>query len=209
MPPDLNHQQNPYDFILRDTPPPKRQLNLGSSMPVRIAIIVGGLLLLIVMFAVVSSLLGSASNAHKQRLIEAGQAQTEIIRIAKLAEEQAGDLGVRSLAVTTQLSLSTDQQAIKTALTKRGIKEKSLDKTFGTTKNPKTDAALEEATANNRFDDTFLEILDKQLNDYKRLIQNAGSSANNAEKNILKTALTNVETIQKSKLLQTATSSKD
>lgn len=203
----MDQKQSPYDFIMRENPPPKRQLNLGNSMAARIALIVGGLTILIILFVVAASFLSSAGNAQKQRLLEAAQAQTEIIRITELGEDQASDLAVRSLAITIRLSLATQQQDLKAALIKRGLKEKSISRSLGLGKNEKTDAALEEASANNRFDDTFLEILNKQLADYKRLLQNAGSGGNKVELQSLKNAISSVENVQKSNLLQSPTTS--
>jgi type II secretory pathway pseudopilin PulG len=209
MPPNTN-QQNPYDFILSGgNQAPKRSFNIGKSMPVRIALIVGLLIIVILLFVVISSFLSSAGNAQKQRLIETAQAQTELIRVMELGEDKASDLGVRSLAVTTRMSIASDQQDIKSALVKRGYKEKSLSKVLGASKNPKTDAALEEAAANNRFDETFLEILAKQLADYKRLVQNSNSDANGTEQRTLKIFSANIDTIQRSQQLQPPGSSTD
>lgn len=151
---------------------------------------------------VIASLLGNAGKAQQQRLLEATQAQTEIIRITELGEDKASDLSVRSLAIITRLSLATQQQDTKNALMKRGLKEKTITRSLGLSKNEKTDATLEEAAANNRFDDTFLKILNKQLADYKRLLQNAGGGANQNELQSLKTAIISIENIQKSNLLR-------
>jgi hypothetical protein len=198
MPPNTNKPQNDYDFILRDVPIPKNKVSLGGSMILRIAVIVVGVIILIIMALVISSFLNKASNAQKERLLETAQAQTEMIRITKIGETKAGELGVRSLATTTQLALISQQQDTKAALIKRGAKAKGIEKTFGAKKNVKTDAALNDAGSNNRFDDTFLEILNTQLNDYKKLLQNADGGANPTEKKALSAAFASIQSIQKS-----------
>ena len=170
----------------------------------RMVIIAGGLVILIILFVVIFSLLSHAGSAQKQRLLETAQAQTELIRIATIGKDKASDLGVRSLAATTSLSVASEQQDVINALAKRGVKGNSLTKQLGTSKNTKTDTALDEAVANNRFDDTFLELINKQLNDYKRLLQSSSSGATVSEQKSLQVAVTNVNTIQKSKQLQPA-----
>lgn len=182
--------QDPYAFIMNNEPPKKGNgFNFSNnSMAVRIAVVVFGLMLLIIAFTVINSFISRSSNAQTDRLIEVAQAQTEIMRVSRIAEDDASDLKTRTYAYNVSLSTDSSLRQVKSLLQKRGKNEKSLAKTLGAGKNAKTDAALEEAKKNNRFDDTFLALMNNEIVDYQKLIQAAYESGNNTEKKTLTTS---------------------
>ena len=188
MPPQ--NQSNRYDFIMAPPPPPKRSFNFGNSIGARIGVVISGLIVLIILIVIVNSLLGQASNAQTQRLIEVTQAQTELIRVSALGSK-AKDLDTRGLAINTSLSIETSRQQVKKSLVARGMNEKSINKQMAASKNSKTDAALAEATNNNRFDETFSTIINKPLADYQKLLTTASGSGNKTEKTVLAAAKEN------------------
>lgn len=151
----------------------------------RILIVAVGLILLIIIGVIVSSLLSSGDKAQNQRLIEVTQKQSEIIRITNLANKDIKDSNTRILATNTRISTQNALVQTKKLLAKRGIKDKALNKQLGLGKNTKTDTAFGEAADNNRFDETFLAILNQQLTDYQKLLKTAYDGGTNSEKTAL------------------------
>jgi len=183
MPP--GNQQNPYEFITNPAPPPRRKLNLGNSMGARFALIAGAVILFIIVAVVVSSFFNRENKAQVERLTEVAQSQSEIIRISALADKKAKDIKTRNLAANTRLSVESSQQEVKKLLNGRGVGSKGLDKKLGAGKNTKTDATLDEAARNNRYDETFAAVIEKQLADYQKLLTAAHQSGTANEKKTL------------------------
>lgn len=185
---------DPYGFIMNS---PQKQANKPIGMGARIAVVAGGVLLLIIVAIIGNSLLSSGQKAQTQRYIELAQTQTEIIRITTLADKKAKTLNTRSYAVTTRVSLESSQKSTTAILNKRGIKEKKLTKLLSASKNPKTDAALEEATKNNRFDETFNKLLNTQLANYQKQLNDAASGASKKDKQALQRSFNQVAILTK------------
>lgn len=190
MPPQ---QQNQYDFILNGSPKAPRRPLFGNSLGARIAVIAVLVILVIIAGAVINSFLGKDKAAQTQRLVEISQAQTEIVRVSALANEKAKDGNTRNYALTTQLSVQSSQQQIMKTLAARGVSEKSVSKKLAASKNPKTDAALDEAVKNSRFDETFTTILDKQIADYQLLLQTAYEGSSVSERTALTACFENAK----------------
>lgn len=167
---------NPYDFILNPQQQTKRSFLSGG--PTKILLIAGGALLLVVVASIVFSLLFSGGGQTGQ-LKEIAAAQEEIIRVAELGLKEAKSPDGLSLATTVNLSVTTDQSRLLGALEKSGIKVGSAELT--SKKDPKTDELLENAAANNRYDEALTEILTDQLNDYLRLLRSAHQANPNAD----------------------------
>lgn len=188
MPPN---QQNQYDFILNDNQKPKRGLKFGNSTGSRIAIIIIGIILIIIAVSVINSFLGKESKAHTQQLTEVAKAQSEIIRVSTLAAKDAKDPKTRNYALNTKLSVQSSQIEVKKLLNARGVKDKGLNKKLGASKNTKNDDTLKEGSLNNRYDETFVAIINQQLADYQKLTQAAFESGNSKEKKALTAAFEN------------------
>lgn len=180
---------DPYAFIMNNQPQKKGGFNFnGAGMGARIALVAGLLIMLIIIYMVASSFLNKSSNDQTQRLLEVTQAQSELIRVSRIAEDDAVDLKTRTLAYNTRLSTESSQRQVKALLAKRGKSEKSVNKKLGATKNAKTDAALEEAKKNNRFDETFTTIINGQLVAYQKLLKSAHDAGSANEKTVLATS---------------------
>lgn len=175
-------QQNQYEFIMNPSRPPKRRFDFHNNLKARIAVVAVLLILVVIVATVVSSFLNKDAQAQAQRLTEVAQAQSEIIRVSALAKDKAKKEDTRNFALNAKLSVESSQQEIRKVLSKRGVSEKSLNKQLSAGKNSKTDAALDEAAKNNRFDETFTAILNQQLKDYQKLLQGAFASGNSDEK---------------------------
>lgn len=182
MPPN---QQNPYEFIMSPNQRPPRKPIIGNSIGSRIAVVVVGLVLLIIIIMVISSFLNGSNKDQNDRLLKITQSQSEIIRLSALAEKAAKVDSTKIFAANTRVSTQSAQQDTKKLLTARGVKTKVIDKQLGVSKNPKNDAALKEATANNRYDETFTQLINQQLGDYQTQLQTAFDNATPNEKKSL------------------------
>ncbi len=187
---------NPYSFFL-DNPQPTRGPVGPQSMKTRIIIVVVGVIGLIIAGIIVMALLNAGSGDQKQRYIEISQRQTEIIRISSLAEKKAKSLDTRSKAITTRLSITSAQSPINASLKKRGVKDKELSKLLSASVNSKSDAALADAEKNNRYDETYLQILTNELTSYQKQLQAAADGASVKERASLQTAFTATDTLLK------------
>ncbi len=194
LPPD----HDPFAFITQDNPVPKKTLVNPSSMKAQIAIIVGFVILLIIGAIITVSLLGGGDKDRTQSYIEISQRQTEIIRISALASEKAKSLETKSLAYTTNLAVSSSQKELTTILVKRGVTEKALAKELGALKNSKSDELLAEAERNNRYDETFKEILNTELTNYQKQLNAVSGGAKKSEFAVLEKSFNQISVIQKS-----------
>ncbi len=164
-------QQGQYDFFMNQGAAGGKAPRMGGgSMTKRIVIAaVGGLTLLILVIIGYQLLLGSKPN-NAQQLLEIAQQQNELIRVSDIGVKKAHGTDAKNLAMTTKLSLSTDQQPLINALAKQKIKAKSQ---LNASKNTKTDDMLETADQNNRFDDEFLKYLHTELASYQKKLNEA------------------------------------
>mgnify|MGYP006180133515 CR=1 FL=1 len=183
-------QQDPYNFIMQ-SPQKSGPSFTPSSMKARIIIVAAGAVLLITLFVIAASILGSAGKTQQQRYLEIAQKQTEIVRVSALADKKAKSLSARSFAVTTQLAITSDQKKMSDILAKRGLDPKAQAKVLGLGQNSKTDAALDEAEKNNRYDETLRQILETELSNYQKLVSASAGGATAAEKQALETAFNN------------------
>lgn len=180
--------QNPYGFIYDAPHNAKRPFSPPGGMKGRIALVAGGLILLIMLIVVAVSLFTGSDDAVTQRYVDVAKRQTEIIRITTLGEEKATSLQTRSFAATTRLGLTTAQSDMTALLDKKGVSGKELSKQLSASKNSKSDEALEQAQKNGRFDEVFTDLLENELANYKKEINAAAGSATKSEKKTLQTA---------------------
>jgi hypothetical protein len=158
---------NPYDFIMSPTKPPKKGVFGGSGgghseFFFKLALIGGGAIVLMAAIAIgVNLFFGGKTNVED--LVQITEMQQEIIRIAAL-NDQATDQTVLNAAVSTKLSVTTQQQSLLAYLKKhkRIVKSKELSLKQDTT----TDKQLREAVASSTFDIVFTQDMRNQLTTY-------------------------------------------
>ncbi len=167
----MQPEQSPYHFITNADHAPKKSLLSGSSKQGRIIIVAIGVIILITIVLVASTLLSAGSNAAKAELIKTAQAQTEIIRISKLGIDRAKSTSAKNLATTTYLSLQSDQSELLAALGKQGVKLNAKELALG--KNAKTDTLLTNAEQSNKFDEVFIKTIQTELTQYQKTVKAA------------------------------------
>ena len=167
----MQPNQNQYDFITDPVVRKKKSLlpSGGFNMSKKMMIVLGvtGFLIVATLIALVySQLTGGPTNADQ--LIVVAQQQNELIRISEVAIKEATGTQAKNLAMTTKLSLRSDQTSLLAALKAQKVKVGALK-----TADPETDKMLTEATQNNRFDEVYLEHIQKELVDYQKKLETA------------------------------------
>lgn len=190
--------QNPYDFIVNPNGPQHGKspgINFSSGKNKILIYAVFGLvaiILLIIGISVISSL-GKTNN---QDLVEVDAQQTEIVRIIELGQKDARSADVLNQLATLNVLISSDKSAVESLLTKRSVKP---DKNaLASAKNSDTDSALDKAKQIGNYDDVLIQQISKQSNEYYQSLKTALSDAStNAEKNLLNTAISNIQLFAK------------
>lgn len=185
------NQQNPYDFILSGNQKPPRNPLFDLSKPIKIALVAGIIILMIIIWTVLSSFMNSESNAQKDRLLEITKKQGEIIRISTLGEKDTKGIEAKELAANSKISTQSSQLEVKQLLSSRGVGEKGVNKQLSAGKNPKNDETLQDGKDNNRYDETFMALMNQHLSDYQKLVQSAYENGSIKEKTALQTAFNN------------------
>jgi hypothetical protein len=179
-------ENNPYDFILNPEKPKKTPVDIKANPKMMLAFIIFSLLIIVVAFAALSALIGSGSNSQKQNLVDMRLQQTEIIRVSEMAndKESASDV-TKNLALNIKLTILSHEQNTMTLLGKRG-QDKVDPKLLASSSNPKTDALLNDAAKQNKFNETYRNTLKSLLEEYQTNLQKAYDSGNKSEQAELK-----------------------
>lgn len=189
--------QSEYDFILNPDQPKRPPLfNFSGESTLRKALILGGgFVILIILISVAFSFLNSAGSAHREKLIEIAQSQTEIARISTSAQEKISNRDLLYKSINVQYSVNSSSKEIIAAIGKRG--GKADDKKLAAGQNPENDAALVKGEEDGKFDETYEALLKQQLENYKIQLQSAYDSANDEEKAILESAFEQIDLLLK------------
>lgn len=174
----MQPQNDPYNFIMNpDTGPQKKSLlpggGLNLSKKQMIIFGAGGLLTLSIIITLLFSFLNSGPT-NKDDLISVAQKQNELIRVSEIAIKEATGTQARNLAMTTKLSLQSDQSYLIASLKAQKIKIGS--KELKGAESSETTEKMTDAKQNNRFDEVYLEYIQEALVDYQRSLNVAYKS---------------------------------
>ena len=160
---------NPYEFITNPNQPKKKSLiPSGFSKKQMIIFAILALVIAMLLIVVVSSLLGGSGSSNKDQLLGVVKQQNELIRVSEIGVKKAKSVEARNLAITTQLSLISEQSELEAAVKALGVKVNA--KTAGG-KDPKTDELLTKAEQANNFDAVFVEKLQADLTKYAKAVK--------------------------------------
>lgn len=162
---------NPYEFITNPQKPSRNPLLNPGSKNARIMVFAVGLLILLIIGIVFASFLSSSSNKGKADIVTVVQKQAELVRVSKIALQKSKDINTRGLAMSVNLSMSTQQTKLTSSLKTAGVKINN--KVISQGNDPKTDALLTQAEQSNKFDTVFAELIDKELKEYQRAVKTA------------------------------------
>lgn len=160
--------QNPYEFITSSGQPKKRLLPSGSAKG-RIITVLIGIAVLSVIAILVSSLLNRGGANLKADYTTLAQQQTELIRISDIGVSKARQSQARNLAITTKLSLVSQQPETLKLAKKAGADTKTKALTLG--KDEKTTALLTNADQSNQFDSVFIQTTQAKLKTYQQSLK--------------------------------------
>lgn len=176
-----------YDFILNPEKPAKKSFftlpGPGSSLVQRLAIIGGGLAVLLVILMLGYSVLFSKPDVSAD-IASLSATQTEILRIAALANSKAQETSTKTYAASVTSIVSSDKAAILDAAKKAGYTINTKD--APTKKNTETDKKLADAASSNKFDTVFTDTLTAELSSYS---QEMSTLYNKVKSKALKAAL--------------------
>lgn len=172
-------RSNPYDFITNPTTTPKKKLFPGgSSLTGRLILIGAGVMILFMIGLVIVALLNSGSTALKNDYSSLVLQQAELIRISDIGVQKAQQSDAKNLAITTKLSLSSQQPGLLALAKKSGAA--TDPKILATSADTKTDTALTTADQANQFDEEFIKILSSGLQKYQQSIKKVYDATTNA-----------------------------
>lgn len=144
----------------------------------RIAIVTGGFILLFTLLIVALSLF-TGGGGNKDSLLVVAQQQQETARVAGLITETSENPAVKNIAISTQVSLASDQQELTGLLGTQGMTFKEDELTLGN--NPETDTELTTAQSAGLYDKSAIEILKVHLQTYQSAINNAYAANDNQD----------------------------
>ncbi|MGH7142107.1 MAG: hypothetical protein ACREF5_01365 [Candidatus Saccharimonadales bacterium] len=191
MPPQQNYEPAPpapepeqYDFIV-DSNKHKPTINLikVGSFKSRLIVAIGGAILLIIAIWVFISVLSNASTAPTAPLIAITQEQNELARISLTPAQSATEQPTQTFAITTNLSMQSEQQAFLAFLQTLGSTPSSSVQQA--TRNPKTDAALLAAQTDDTYDQTYISIAQSELTTYENTLKQTFANTKNTNERIL------------------------
>ncbi|MEK7599503.1 MAG: hypothetical protein AAB462_00495 [Patescibacteria group bacterium] len=158
-----------YDFIVNpNQPKPKTPLLGNSSLPLKVGIIAGGLVVLLIIFSILRGLLGGGNNMTPY--IGIMQDQQALIHLLANAQEQK-DLSAQNeeFVATAKLSLVSGRSTISQYIQSNG---QEIDpKQLGIKISASTDSQLTAAAEATTFNKTFREVMAEKLATYSNDLQ--------------------------------------
>jgi hypothetical protein len=150
-----------YDFIMNPEQQHKHSpLGGGSSMGMRIAVVLGGVLLLVIIVAIAMSLF-KGGGVDEKTFVEIAQEQTEIIRLSDNGIDNSVSQTTKNFAVTAKVSMASEQRVLL-----EGVGLKIPEKQLALKANSKIDAQLTDAKSASNYDATYTSVMKAQLEAY-------------------------------------------
>ena len=190
-----------YSFITNPSSTKPKRFNLnGSSMKIKILVIIGGVIILWILFSVISSLLANPiyNTADFTSVL---QNQAELIHIFSVDTSTTQELS--SLTPTNQglvnsalLVFTSDQNRTLAYLKSNGTVINPILLTQGI--NPSYDTELTNSLQTNEFNQVFDQIVKAQLNQYAKILNQTYTSTKGPKgKAMLRSEYSNVNLINK------------
>lgn len=167
MQPQNSYNPNPtpgslppgYEFMA--AAPQKKGTSVSGSPLIRIAIVLAGLVILVILFSVGKSILAGSSNGPL--LLGVLQDQQQLIHLSTAAqEEKTLSTTNTNAAITTELSITSSRSELGGYMKTNKIKYNPKQLTLKI--NPATDKLLADATVASNYDKVFAEVLESSLN---------------------------------------------
>ena len=179
-----------YSFIT-NSPQPNRGLSSYSPKK-RLLLVAAFLGILLVIMLVFFNVIRSNNSGGKDQLVDLAAYQTELIRVATLASNNASGQ-TKAVAQTALLTFQTDLNTTYSIAKKQGVKID--EKKLVIYKSSKTDELLEQAKKTNQYNDAYQKLFAEQLTGYTKKLR----AAFDAQKS--KSARTSISSINQAALL--------
>lgn len=152
-----------YEFIVHPDERPRPKPFENTKLPVKIAVIGGGVIVLLIIFNILRGVIAGPSVGEK--FLSIAQDQQQIITIVTEASKQQGLSTVNAnSAITTQLGLGTDQTLTLEYMAKNGKKTKGKD--LSILLDGKLIEQLEASAAAGTYNETYKTVMAQQLEAY-------------------------------------------
>jgi hypothetical protein len=161
--------QDQYNFIMNPGGPAPKKSLLPSDKKKKMLLFVGGGVTLLIVLLMLISILSNRPNDITEQLVTIAKQQNELIRIAEIGTEKARTTDAQNLAVTTRLSLSSQQQNLLGIVGQNG--KKLSGKELSESADARNDQLLNDAEQNNRFDEVFKELLETEIAAYQKNLE--------------------------------------
>ncbi len=161
-----------YSFITNPQQPKRPSLfNFGAgSKTLRIAVVLGGFFLLLILFIGFKNIL-SSSNKSTPALVSIAQDQQELIHLAQNGTQNAVGSTTKNFSQTAALSLQSEKQQLLVYLKGNGRKVGTGELNLNVSK--ATDSQLTAAVSASNFDPTFTSLMKTKLTAYQQALKTA------------------------------------
>ena len=201
MQPQTPSQQ--FDFITQGGKPAKS----GSRLPLphlpKLAWIILGIGLGILILVVAVSALSGNKGGNSLNYVAAMARSQEIIRVSTNVGQLATDSPTQNLAATVQSSLASEQAQLTSYLATQKIKASTAQ--LAADQNSNTDNQMKTASTNGNLSSVYASYLKAQLAAYETDLQTAYKDAGPKGKSILSAAYNSVQVILQSSQVAAAT----
>ena len=174
-----------YDFILNPQQSPQQPRFSGGgnqSMAMRVLIVVGGLFALIIAAFIFMSLVSGGGN--KDALLSAAQDQTELLRIAEGAKQNAKLETTKDFTMTLKLTIKSQQAELLAYMSQSNIKVDQ--KKLILKQSAQTDQRLATAISTNTYDTTYKSVMNDAIKVYQADLSAAYEASGETGKPLLR-----------------------
>lgn len=162
--------QQAYQYITQSGNASNQPSALANSVPKRIALVVAGLLLLIILFSVGKNALSTGPKLDE--VVASMQRQQEILHVLGNAlQETSLSTSNKNFALTAQLALGTSQSQLIAYVQDTGMK--LTPQILALKLNTTVDTQLTASATNNAYNPTFKDIMITQLTAYQNGLNTA------------------------------------
>lgn len=183
----MQPQQPNYDFIMNPAQPTRKSpfsFGGGSSLAMRILVVVGGLFVVMIIVAILLSAFAQNSNFDKAAMLSVAQDQTEIVRLATRGGQDSVSQDNKNFSATAKLGIASEQATLLKYLAAQGYAPDPKELTLK--QSSATDAQLDSAKSSSTFDTTYVSVMKKSLTTYKNDLSAAYDGSSNSTKAVLK-----------------------
>jgi hypothetical protein len=176
-----NSTNGQYDFILNPPPAPKRQiLKVPGDDPFlrKVFIGIGGVVIFMIVVVILTAIFGGGSSSSST-LLSLAQSQQEIARVASAGASGATGQDVKNMAITTRITMYTQQQQTLQLLKDAGV-SKVGEKQLALKRNANTDQQLTVGKETSTYDTVFTTIMKQSLQDYAFTVKQLSGASKSA-----------------------------